>query len=68
MSRSLIVMPDDSAQPILDAISAALHADPPLEADQVAATDAQRAHHAIDRLRRLFGKDFPVLPKFAIGA
>jgi hypothetical protein len=57
-----------SLQPILDAISAALHADPPLEADQVAATDAQRAHHAIDRLRRLFGKDFPVLPKFAIGA
>ena len=34
----------------------------------MAATDAQRAHHAIDRLRRLFGKDFPVLPKFAIGA
>jgi len=55
-------------QPILDAISAAVHADPPLEADQVVATDAQRAHHAIDRLRRLFGKDFPVLPKFSIAA
>lgn len=53
--------------PILGAIGDALRADPPLEAGQVAPTDAQRAQHAMDRLRRLFGKDFPVLPKFAIG-
>jgi hypothetical protein len=55
-------------QPILDAISAAMQADPPLAADQAVPTEAQRAQHALDRLRRLFGKDFPVLPKFSIDA
>jgi hypothetical protein len=30
-------------------------------------TDAQRAQDAIERIRRLLGKDFPVLPRFAIG-
>lgn len=55
-------------KPVLDAIGDAVHADPPLQVGQVAPTDAQRAQHAMDRLRRLFGKDFPVLPKFAIDA
>ena len=55
-------------KPILDAIGDAVHADPPLHVGQAAPTDAQRAQHAMDRLRRLFGKDFPVLPKFALGA
>ncbi len=34
---------------------------------QVGPTDAQRVQHAIERMKRLFGKDFPVLPRFAIG-
>ena len=45
----------------------AVHADPPLLDGQAGPTDAQRAQHAIERLKRLFGKDFPVLPRFAIG-
>jgi hypothetical protein len=55
-------------KPMLDAISEAVHADPPLEADQLVPTDAQLAQQAMNRLRRLFGKDFPVLPRFAIDA
>lgn len=55
-------------KPVLDTIGAALHAAPPLQAGQAAPTDAQRAQHAMDRLKRVFGKDFPVLPKFALGA
>ena len=55
-------------KPLLDAIGQAVHADPPLQPGQAAPTDAQRAQHAMDRLRRLFGNDFPVLPKFALGA
>lgn len=54
-------------QLVFDAISADLHADVPLADDQVAATDAQRAQHAMNRLKRIFGKDFPVLPRFVIG-
>jgi hypothetical protein len=57
----------DALKPILDAMHDDLHADPPLLENQVAATDAQRAQHAINRLKRLFGKDFPVLPKFTLG-
>jgi len=53
--------------PILDALHAALHADPPLLDGQAGPTDAQRAQHAIERLKRLFGKDFPVLPRFTLG-
>jgi len=40
---------------------------PPLLEKQDAPTPAQRAQHAIDRIKGLFGKDFPVLPKFSIG-
>jgi hypothetical protein len=54
-------------KPILDAIHDAVHADPPLLDGQGAPTDAQRAQHAVDRLKRLFGKDFPVLPRFTLG-
>jgi hypothetical protein len=53
--------------PILDALRDDVHADAPLLDGQVGPTDAQRAQHAMARLKRLFGKDFPVLPKFAIG-
>lgn len=55
-------------KPVLGAIGDAVHADPPPQAGQAVPTDAQRAQHAMDRLRHLFGKDFPVLPKFALGA
>jgi len=55
-------------KPRLDTISEAVRANPPLEADQLVPTDAQLAQHAMDRLQRLFGKDFPVLPRFTIGA
>jgi hypothetical protein len=34
---------------------------------QAGPTQAQRVQHAIERLKRLFGKDFPVLPRFALG-
>ena len=54
-------------QPILDALQDDVHADPPLVAGQVGPTDAQRVQHAIERIKRLLGKDFPVLPKFTIG-
>jgi hypothetical protein len=52
---------------ILGALHDILHDDPPLLAGQAGPTDAQRAQHAIDRLKRLFGRDFPVLPRFALG-
>jgi hypothetical protein len=53
--------------PILAAMHDALHSDPPLLPDQLAANNAQRAQDAIGRLKRLFGKDFPVLPRFSLG-
>ncbi len=53
--------------PVLAAMHDALHADPPLLPGQVAANDAQRVQDALARLKRLFGKDFPVLPRFALG-
>ena len=54
-------------QPILDTLHDDVHADPPLLEGQVGPTDAQRVQHAIERIKRLLGKDFPVLPKFTIG-
>jgi hypothetical protein len=54
--------------PVLQGIADTVHADVPLQPGQGAATDAQRAQHAMERIRRLFGKDFPVLPRFSIGA
>ncbi|HKE95454.1 MAG TPA: hypothetical protein VKB34_14165, partial [Povalibacter sp.] len=53
--------------PVLQTISDAANSAPPLEDGQVSASEAQRAQHAMNRLKRLFGKDFPVLPQFAIG-
>ncbi len=53
--------------PILAAMHDALHADPPLLDGQVGPTDAQRVQNSIERLKRMFGKDFPVLPKFTLG-
>jgi len=54
-------------QPVLAALQADLEAPPPLMPEQAAATPQQQAQHAITRLKRLFGKDFPVLPRFALG-
>lgn len=53
--------------PILAGIHADIHAGPVLLEGQAASTDAQRAQHAIERIKRLLGKDFPVLPRFSIG-
>jgi len=52
--------------PILKSKQEAANSPPPVEAGN-APTDAQIAQHAIDRLKGLFGKDLPVLPRFAIG-
>jgi hypothetical protein len=53
--------------PIVQAIHDDVHAGPTLLEGQALPSDAQRAQHAIERLRRLFGKSFPVLPRFALG-
>ncbi|MDN5782545.1 MAG: hypothetical protein L0H23_11100, partial [Luteimonas sp.] len=53
--------------PILDAIHDRIDAGPVLLDGQLAPTDAQRVQYAIERIQRLLGKDFPVLPRFAIG-
>ncbi|MEO8677256.1 MAG: hypothetical protein ABI569_16890, partial [Casimicrobiaceae bacterium] len=53
-------------QPIVDDLHAFVHSPTP-PFDGKPATDAQNAQHAIGRLKRLFGKDFPVLPRFAFG-
>ncbi|HVP30688.1 MAG TPA: hypothetical protein VMW35_16160 [Myxococcota bacterium] len=57
----------EALTPLLAAIHDDVQADPPLLEGQIAATDAQRAQHAIAGLKRLFGKDFPVLPRFVLG-
>jgi len=54
-------------QTIIAATHDAVHADPPLMDGQAVPTDAQWAQHAVARLKRLFGKDFPVLPRFSLG-
>ena len=51
----------------LDALQAELEAPAPLLEGQPGPTPPQNAQHAITRLKRLFGKDFPVLPRFALG-
>ena len=53
---------------MLDAKHAAVHADAPLLEGQAAPTHAQRVQHAIDRIKRLLGKDFPVLPRVSARA
>jgi hypothetical protein len=57
----------DALAPLLKAMHDDLHAAPPLLPNQVAPSDAQLAQHAMDQLRRLFGRDFPVLPRFSLG-
>ena len=54
-------------EPVLLARRDAVHAGPKLLDGQLTPTDAQRAQHAIEQIKRLLGKDFPVLPRFAIG-
>lgn len=57
----------DALQSVLEAMAAELAAAPPLLPQQAAPTPQQLAQHAITRLKRLFGRDFPVLPRFALG-
>jgi hypothetical protein len=57
----------DAVMRLLGARQAALDAPIPLMEGQVAASDGQRVQNAIDRIKLLFGKDFPVLPRFTLG-
>lgn len=57
----------DAVMRLLDARQAALDAPIALMEDQLAPSDGQRVQNAIDRLELLFGKDFPVLPRFTLG-
>ena len=52
---------------LLDAKLAALNAPVELVDGQLAATHGQVVKNAIDRIKLLLGKDFPVLPRFSIG-
>ena len=47
---------------LLDGRQDALDAPIPLMEHQLAPSDGQRVQNAIDRIKLLFGKDFPVLP------
>ena len=57
----------DAVMRLLDARQDALDAPIPLMEHQVAPSDGQRVQNAIDRIKLLFGKDFPVLPRFTLG-
>ncbi len=46
----------------------ALNAPIPLQADQLAPTHGQHVQQAIDQIKLLLGRDFPVLPRFSLGA
>ncbi len=50
-----------------DARLEAVNAGPPLLDKKVPATHAQRVQHAIDRIKLVLGKDFPVLPRCSLG-
>ena len=52
----------------LDAIADEASAPPPLLDGQAAPTPQQLAQHAVKRIQRIHGKDFPVLPRFTLGA
>jgi hypothetical protein len=52
---------------LLDGRQDALDAPIPLMEHQLAPSDGQRVQNAIDRIKLLFGKDFPVLPRFTLG-
>jgi hypothetical protein len=52
---------------VLAAKHDAAHAPIPLVEGQVAPTHAQRVQYAIDRIKLLLGKDFPVVPRFSVG-
>lgn len=57
----------DALTPLLTAMHEDLDTGPVLLDGQPAPTAAQRAQHAMARIKRLLGKNFPVLPRFAIG-
>ncbi|HUR33874.1 MAG TPA: hypothetical protein VM032_08760 [Vicinamibacterales bacterium] len=57
----------DAVMRLLDARQDALGQPIALMEDQLAPTDGQRVQHGIDRIKLLFGRDFPVLPRFTLG-
>jgi hypothetical protein len=52
---------------LLEAKAAQLETPIPLVDGQLAPTPPQRVQKAIDRIRLLLGREFPVLPRFALG-
>ena len=52
---------------LTDARLAAVNAPVELLPDQAGATTGQLVKYAIDRIKLLLGKDFPVLPRFSVG-
>jgi hypothetical protein len=54
-------------QRVLEARQEAVHAAVPLVDGQAVPTHGQRVQNAIDRIRRLLGKDFPVVPRCSLG-
>jgi hypothetical protein len=57
----------DAVMRLLDARQEALDRPIALMEHQLAPSDGQRVQNAIDRIKLLFGKDFPVLPRFTLG-
>jgi hypothetical protein len=57
----------DAVMRVLEARQDALDAPITLIGDQPAPNDGQRVQNAIDRIKLLLGKDFPVLPRFTLG-
>ena len=51
----------------LDAKLAAAQALDPAAPEQAGATHAKRVANAIERIKLVFGRDFPVLPRFTLG-
>jgi hypothetical protein len=54
-------------QRVLESKQAAAHAAVPLLDGQAVPTHGQRVQNAIDRIKLVLGKDFPVLPRCALG-
>jgi hypothetical protein len=57
----------DAVQRVLAARQTAVHADVPLLDGQAGPTHPQRVQAAINRIKLLLGKDFPVVPRCSLG-
>jgi hypothetical protein len=62
------VVARDAVVAILKAKQADANAPAELLEGQVTPTHGQRVQHAINRIKRLLGKDFPVVPRCSLGA